>query len=42
VSSPRAGAARAILQQAHFRQTLRSDDYELWVRTEPGVAPPPL
>lgn len=42
VSSPRAGAARAILQQAHFRPTLRSDDYELWVRTEPGVAPPLL
>jgi hypothetical protein len=37
VSSPKAGAARAILEQAGFRQTLRGEDYELWVR--PGPVP---
>ena len=31
-NSPKAAAARAILQQANFRQTLRREDYELWVR----------
>jgi hypothetical protein len=33
VNSPRAGAARAILQQAGFRQVIFRDDYTLWVRT---------
>jgi len=37
VNSPQAGAARTILEQAGFRQTLRRDDYELWVRPDPGA-----
>jgi hypothetical protein len=36
VNSPRARAARTILQQAGFRPTLRRDDYELWVRRGRG------
>jgi hypothetical protein len=36
VSSPKAGAARAVLEQAGFRQTLRQAGYELWVRSGPG------
>ncbi len=36
VNSPRAGAARAILQQVGFRQTQRAEDYEVWVRPGPG------
>jgi hypothetical protein len=35
VSSPRAGAARAILRQAGFRKEYRRRDYELWVRPGP-------
>jgi hypothetical protein len=35
VNSPEAETARAILEQANFRQTLRDDDYELWLRRGP-------
>jgi len=34
VNSPKADAARTILQQKGFLQTLRGDDYELWVRSD--------
>ncbi|HSQ00849.1 MAG TPA: hypothetical protein VL049_26790, partial [Candidatus Dormibacteraeota bacterium] len=33
-SSPKAAAARSILEQANFWQTLRGEDYELWVRPQ--------
>ncbi len=39
VNTPRAGVARAILQQAGLRLTLRRDDYDLWVRPGPGPHP---
>ena len=34
--SGRSGAARAVLQQAGFRQTVADQDYELWVRSGSG------
>jgi hypothetical protein len=42
VNTPRADAARAVLRQDGFHQTLRRDDYELWVRSgaEPTVHHP--
>jgi hypothetical protein len=33
-NAPSAATARAILEQASFRQTRRDEDYELWVRAE--------
>ncbi len=33
-NTPAAATARAILEQASFRQAQRDEDYELWVRTE--------
>jgi hypothetical protein len=39
VSSAKGGAARRVLGEAGFRLTLRREDYELWLRPDPG--PPP-
>jgi Family of unknown function (DUF6077) len=35
VSSPQAGTARTILEQAGFRRTRSDEPYELWLRPEP-------
>jgi hypothetical protein len=38
-NSPKAAAARTVLQQANFHPTLRREDFELWVRSDAGPNP---
>jgi hypothetical protein len=38
-NSPKAAAARTVLQQANFHPTLRREDFELWVRSDAGPSP---